>query len=76
MFDIPRFYISACSNSVQLVPLYPCNGCYDKISHERKQYFIEEMIKLRQSIESQCVNSNYGAYYLKIAKTSYACLEN
>ncbi|HEX6281521.1 MAG TPA: hypothetical protein VFZ67_04785 [Nitrososphaera sp.] len=23
MFDIPRFYISACSNSVQLVPLHP-----------------------------------------------------
>ena len=23
MFDIPRLYISACSNSVQLVPLHP-----------------------------------------------------
>jgi len=23
MFDIPRLYLSACSNSVQLVPLHP-----------------------------------------------------
>jgi hypothetical protein len=23
MFDIPRLYITACSNSVQLVPLHP-----------------------------------------------------
>jgi hypothetical protein len=23
MFDIPRLYISACSNSVQLVPVHP-----------------------------------------------------
>ena len=23
MFDIPKFYISACSNSVQLVPFHP-----------------------------------------------------
>jgi hypothetical protein len=27
MWDLPKWYISACSNSVQLVPLHPISSC-------------------------------------------------
>jgi len=35
MFDIPRLYITACSNSVQLVPLHPILICI--LFHHYKQ---------------------------------------
>lgn len=51
MFDIPRFYISACSNSVQLVALHPI--VMSIIFHHYKQLkeCLSEAEKLRVKAE-------------------------
>src|SRR5215203_2826567 len=54
MFDIPRLYLSACSNSVQLVPLHPI--VMSVLFHHYK-----ELIQLSseiEQIEATRVNSN------------------
>jgi hypothetical protein len=54
MFDIPRLYLSACSNSVQLVPLHPI--IMSILFHHYK-----ELIQLSsevEQIEEATVNSN------------------
>jgi hypothetical protein len=52
MFDIPRFYISACSNSVQLVPLHPI--IMSILFHHYKE--LTECIKEVERIEEDRVN--------------------
>jgi len=54
MFDIPRLYISACSNSVQLVPLHPI--VISILFHDYKQLTqcISEVERIEAKIERYC----------------------
>ena len=53
-FDVPKFYISACSNSCQLVPLHPIvmSILYD---HYKE---LKECIKQVEQIEARVNRSN------------------
>jgi hypothetical protein len=53
MFDIPRLYLSACSNSVQLVPLHPI--IMSILFHHYKELI--QLISEVEQIESTRVNS-------------------
>lgn len=55
MFDIPRFYISACSNSVQLVPLHPI--IMSILFHHYKE--LTECIKEVERIEEEDKENEY-----------------
>src|SRR5215210_1006037 len=50
MFDIPRLYLSACSNSVQLVPLQPI--IMSILFHHHKE--LKECINGVERIETKC----------------------
>ena len=55
MVDIPRLYVSACSNSVQLVPLHPI--IISILFHHYKE--LKECIsEVEQIIESKVNNKN------------------
>lgn len=55
MWDIPRLYVSACSNSVQLVPLHPI--IISILFHHYKE--LKECIsEVEQIIESKVNNKN------------------
>jgi hypothetical protein len=54
MFDIPKLYISACSNSVQLMPLHPI--IMSILFHYYKQ-FKECISEVEQIIEAKVNNS-------------------
>ena len=54
MWDIPRLYVSACSNSVQLVPLHPI--IISILFHHYKE--LKECISEVERIEDH-VNSNF-----------------
>src|SRR5918993_325365 len=49
MFDIPRLYLSACSNSVQLVPLHPI--IMSILFHHYKE--LKECVNEFEQIEKQ-----------------------
>jgi hypothetical protein len=53
MFDIPRLYLSACSNSVQLVPLHPI--IMSILFHHYKE--LTEIISEVEQIETKLNNS-------------------
>ena len=53
MFDIPRLYVSACSNSVQLVPLHPI--VISVLFHHYKE--LKECVHEFEQLETK-VNSN------------------
>jgi hypothetical protein len=53
MFDIPRLYLSACSNSVQLVPLHPI--IMSVLFHHYKE--LTEIISEVEQIEKANVNN-------------------
>jgi hypothetical protein len=53
MFDIPRLYLSACSNSVQLVPLHPI--IMSILFHHYKE--LTEIISDVEQIEAKVNNS-------------------
>jgi hypothetical protein len=53
MFDIPRLYLSACSNSVQLVPLHPI--IMSILFHHYKD--LTEIISEVEQIEAKVNNS-------------------
>jgi hypothetical protein len=53
MFDIPRLYLSACSNSVQLVPLHPI--IMSILFHHYKE--LTEIISEVEQIEAKVNNS-------------------
>jgi hypothetical protein len=55
MFDIPRLYLSACSNSVQLVPLHPI--IMSILFHHYKE-LIQLLSEVEQMEEATIVNSN------------------
>jgi hypothetical protein len=52
MWDIPRLYVSACSNSVQLVPLHPI--IISILFHHYK-----ELLECRKQVEQLMMNNNY-----------------
>jgi hypothetical protein len=52
MFDIPRLYVSACSNSVQLVPLHPI--IMSILFHHYKE--LTEIISEVEQIEAKVNN--------------------
>ena len=52
MWDIPKLYISACSNSVQLVPLHPI--VISILSHDYKE--LKECTSEAEQIESKFNN--------------------
>jgi len=52
MFDIPRLYLSACSNSVQLVPLHPI--IMSILFHHYKELF--ECMKEVEQLEAKVNN--------------------
>jgi hypothetical protein len=55
MWDIPRLYVSACSNSVQLVPLHPI--IISILFHHYKE--LKECIsEVEQIIEAKVNNKN------------------
>src|SRR5215207_9005085 len=56
MFDIPRFYISACSYSVQYVRLHPI--LMSILFHHYKE--LTECIEQVEEIEARVNNSNKG----------------
>jgi hypothetical protein len=63
MCDIPKFYISACSNSVQLVPLHPM--VVSILSHH---YRAEGCIlEVEQMTEERRVNIKQGRRLLLLA---------
>jgi hypothetical protein len=53
MWDIPRLYVSACSNSVQLVPLHPI--VISILFHHHKE--LKECISKVEQIEEAKVNN-------------------
>jgi hypothetical protein len=53
MFDIPRLYLSACSNSVQLVPLHPI--IMSILFHHYKE--LTEIISEVEQIDAKVNNS-------------------
>jgi hypothetical protein len=53
MFDIPRLYLTACSNSVQLVPLHPI--IMSILFHHYKE--LTEIISEVEQIEAKVNNS-------------------
>src|SRR5215207_4550215 len=55
MFDIPRLYLSACSNSVQLVPLHPI--IMSILFHHYKE-LIQLISEVEQMEEETKVNNN------------------
>src|SRR5215213_403530 len=55
MFDIPRLYLSACSNSVQLVPLHPI--IMSILFHHYKE-LIQLISEVEQMEEETKVNIN------------------
>ena len=55
MFDLPRFYISACSNSVQYVRLHPIMMSILLYHHKQLSKCISDV----EQIETR-VNRNYG----------------
>ena len=54
MFDTPKLYISACSNSCQLVPLHPI--VMSILYHHYKE--LKECIKQVEQIEARVNRSN------------------
>src|SRR5215203_5905883 len=60
MFDIPRLYLSACSNSVQLVPLHPI--IMSILFHHYKE--LTEIISEVEQIETK-VNNNKQRVMIK-----------
>ena len=54
MFDIPRLYLSACSNSVQLVPLHPI--IMSILFHHYKE--LTECMSEIEHLESKVNNNN------------------
>ena len=54
MFDIPKLYISACSNSVQLVPLHPI--IMSILFHHYKE--LNECIKQVEQMEGAAARVN------------------
>jgi hypothetical protein len=59
-FDLPKFYISACSNSVQLVPLHPI--IVSNLFHHYKE--LKECICEVEQIEAK-VNNKYSKFTVK-----------
>jgi hypothetical protein len=55
MFDIPRLYLSSCSNSVQLVPLHPI--IMSILFHHYKE-LIQLISEVEQMEEETKVNNN------------------
>jgi hypothetical protein len=49
MWDIPRLYVSACSNSCQLVPLHPISLCLFFPSLQRAQESISEVEQIQEA---------------------------
>jgi hypothetical protein len=56
MFDIPRLYLSACSNSVQLVPLHPI--IMSILFHHYKE--LKQCISELERIEGKVKSENKG----------------
>ncbi|HEY6757047.1 MAG TPA: hypothetical protein VI037_06620 [Nitrososphaera sp.] len=54
MFDIPRLYLSACSNSVQLVPLHPI--IISILFHHYRQF--TECLSEVEKVEDRLNNSH------------------
>ena len=54
MFDTPKLYISACSNSCQLVPLHPI--VMSILYHHYKE--LKECIKQVEQVEARVNRSN------------------
>src|SRR5215204_3939322 len=54
MFDIPRLYLTACSNSVQLVPLHPI--IMSILFHHYKELI--QLISEVEQMEGAAVNSS------------------
>ena len=63
MFDLPRFYISACSNSVQYVRLHPIMMSILLYHHKQLSKCISDV----EQIETR-VNRNYGRRRLLTVK--------
>jgi hypothetical protein len=61
MFDFPRLYISACSNSVQLVPLHPI--IMSILFHHYKE--LKECINQVEQIEAKVNNSKKKRRWMK-----------
>src|ERR687895_351715 len=61
MFDIPKLYISACSNSVQLVPLHPI--IISILFHHYK-----ELKKCMSEIEQIEGRANHKQVLIKVAR--------
>jgi hypothetical protein len=72
MFDIPRLYLSACSNSVQLVPLHPI--IMSILFHHYKELI--QLISEVEQIESTRVNSSSSKMKKEWLKTKEEKLED
>jgi hypothetical protein len=79
MFDIPRLYLSACSNSVQLVPLHPiiisilfhhykelkkCISVVERIGTKVYTNNKELMIKEQEEARTTIITSTLDAYVI------------
>jgi hypothetical protein len=66
MFDIPKLYITACSNSVQLVPLHPI--VISILFHHYKQLkeCMTQVEQMRRSTEVEGLEKKYPPQQLKL----------
>ncbi len=64
MFDTPKLYISACSNSVQLVPLHPI--IISILFHHYKQ--LKECISEFEQLETNKCSNEKGRILLMVGE--------
>ena len=60
MWDIPRLYVSACSNSVQLVPLHP-------ITMSILFHHYKELLECQRQIELMDDNNNGSVVFGRVS---------
>jgi hypothetical protein len=73
MFDTPRLYISACSNSVQLVPLHPIIIIISILVHHYRE--LKEYINQVGDMEAK-VNSSKKKVLIKKEGENYLLLND
>lgn len=63
MFDIPRHYLTACSNSVQLVPLHPIIMSILFHHYKELMQIISEVEQIEEAATATMVNSSTSTTY-------------
>jgi hypothetical protein len=65
MFDIPRLYVSACSNAVQLVPLHPI--IISILFHHYKE-LMRCFREIEEFMQEAIVDNHSNSYIMRIEK--------